>query len=410
MTDKNMKIVQVNKFYFPKGGADIYALQLSDLLCREGHEVVPFAMQHRENLATPYAKYFVSEVDLRKRDGLFRDIKKAARVVYSFEARRKFAQLLHDVKPDIVHVHNVYHQLSPSVLHAAAAARVPVVMTVHDYKLFNPNYSMFGHGGVVCEHSANGQYWETVRYNCMGSRGASMTVALEAYLHGWLRTYEKHVRRFIAPSKFVIDIAASRGWDRTRFVHIPNFVSRMVPPKKRGKACILYVGRLSAEKGLLYLLEAAKMIAPIPVVLVGRGPEEDALRSRAGELGLQNVTFAGFKKGAELWSIIAGAYAVILPTVSYENAPLAALEAQALGKVVIATRVGGIPELITDGENGLLVPPRDALSLAKAIETIWYMPEAERGAMEGLARERVMREHDPEDHVRRVVAVYRSVV
>lgn len=404
-----MKIVQVNKFYFPKGGADVYALQLSDLLRAEGHEVIPFAMQHRENLATPYAKYFVSEVDLRKREGVFSNIKKAARVVYSFEARRKFARLLRDTKPDVVHIHNIYHQLSPSVLHAAAAARVPVVMTVHDYKLFNPNYSMFGHGGMVCEHGAGGRYWETVRYNCMGSRGASMTVALEAYLHGWLRTYEKHVQRFISPSKFVIDIAASRGWDRTRFVHIPNFVQRMAPPKKRGKACILYVGRLSVEKGLLYLLEVAKMIAPIPVVLVGRGPEEDALRSRAGELGLQNVTFAGFKKGAELWSMIAGASAVVLPTVSYENAPLAALEAQMLGKVVIATRVGGIPELITDGENGLLVPPRDALSLAKAIETVWYMPEAERGAMEGLARERVMREHDPEDHVRRIVAVYRSV-
>lgn len=410
MTDINMKIVQVNKFYFPKGGADVYALQLSDLLRAAGHEVIPFAMRHRENLPTPYEKYFVSEVDLRKREGFLSDIKKAARVVYSFEARRKFLQLLRDTKPDIVHIHNVYHQLSPSVLHAAAAARVPVVMTVHDYKLFNPNYSMFGHGGRVCEHGARGLYWETVRYNCMGSFGASVTMALEAYLHGWLRTYEKHVRRFIAPSKFVIDIATSRGWERTRFVHIPNFVQSIVPPKKRGKECILYVGRLSAEKGLMYLLEAAKMIAPVPVVLVGLGPEEDALRSRAGELGLRNVTFAGFKKGAELWSMISGARAVVLPTVSYENAPLAALEAQTLGKVVIATRVGGIPELITDGENGLLVPPRDALSLAKAVETIWYMPEAERGAMEGLARERVMREHDPEDHVRRVVAVYKSVV
>ncbi len=405
-----MKIIQVNKFYFPKGGADVYALQLSDLLRAHGHEVIPFAMRHRENLATPYDKYFVSEVNFRKREGWLSDIKKAARIVYSFEARRKFAQLLRDTKPDVVHMHNIYHQLSPSVLHAAAAARVPVVMTAHDYKLFNPNYSMFGHGGAVCEHGAQGRYWETVRYNCMGTFGASMTVALEAYLHGWLRTYEKHVARFIAPSKFIIDIAASRGWARERFVRIPNFVQRMTPPKTRGKECILYVGRLSVEKGLSYLLAAAKMVSSIPVVLAGRGPEEDALRSRAGELGARNVTFAGFKQGAELWRMIAGARAVVLPTVSYENAPLAALEAQMLGTVVIATRVGGIPELITDGENGLLVPPRDALSLAKAMEAVWYMPEAERGAMEGLARERVMREHDPEDHVRRIVAVYKSVV
>lgn len=405
-----MKIVQANKFYFPKGGADIYALQLSDLLRAHGHEVIPFAMRHRENLPTPYEKYFVSEVDLRKREGWWRDAKKAARIMYSLEARAKFARLLYDTKPDVIHIHNIYHQLSPSVLHAAAAARVPVVMTVHDYKLFNPNYSMFGHGGEVCDHARGGRYWETMRYNCMGSFGASATLALEAYIHAWLGTYRKHVARFIAPSSFMIDFAVDRGWERSRFVRIPNFVRPMRPPQKRGKECILYVGRLSAEKGLRYLLEAAKMVSPIPIVLAGRGHEEDQLRSFAGELGLRNVTFAGFKKGAELWGMIAGARAVVLPTVSYENAPLAVLEAQMLGKVVIATRVGGIPELVSDGENGVLVPPRDALALGKAIERVWHMRADERGAMEGVARERVMRGHDPEDHVRRVVAVYKSVL
>lgn len=405
-----MKIIQANKFYFPKGGADIYALQLSDLLRAHGHEVIPFAMRNRENLSTPYEKYFVSEVNLRKREGMLSNLKKFGRVVYSFEARRKFSQLLRDTKPDVVHIHNIYHQLSPSVLHAAAAARVPVVMTVHDYKLFNPNYSMFGHGGAVCEHGKNERYWETMRYNCMGSHGASFTVAVEAYLHRWLGTYKKHVARFISPSTFMIDLAVDWGWERSRFVRITNFVQPIMPPKKRGKECIIYVGRLSVEKGLAYLLEAAKMVAPIPVVLVGRGPEEDALRSFAGELGLKNVTFAGFKSGAELWSMIAGARAVVLPTVSYENAPLAVLEAQMLGRVVIATRVGGIPELVSDGENGFIVPPRDSLALGKAIERVWHMRADERGAMEGLARERVLREHDAEDHVRRIVAVYKSII
>ncbi len=405
-----MKIVQVNKFYYPRGGADIYALALSDLLRAAGHEVIPFAMHHPENLATPYARYFVSYVDLKKHEGWWSDLKKFWRIVYSFEARRKFARLLRDEKPDVVHVHNVYHQLSPSILDAARAARVPVVMTVHDYKLFNPNYSMFGHGGVICEHGRDGRFWEIVRYNCMGSRAASFTVACEAYLHRWRRTYERAVRRFVSPSMFLINLAALYGWKHSQFVHLPSFVRPIRPPRAGGKECILYFGRLSREKGLSYLLEAAKMARTVPLVIAGRGPEEAALRSQAGALGLRNVTFVGFKEGAELWRLVQGARAVVAPTMSYENYPLSVIEAQSLGKIVIATRRGGLPEMVHDGENGFLVNPGDSLELAKTMERVWQMPADERGAMEGAARARVLRENDPTDHVRRIVALYKSVI
>ncbi|OGL89062.1 hypothetical protein A3H75_01420 [Candidatus Uhrbacteria bacterium RIFCSPLOWO2_02_FULL_51_9] len=405
-----MKIVQVNKFYYPRGGADIYALALSDLLRAEGHEVIPFSMHHPENLATPYARYFVSHVDLKKREGFFSDLKKFGRIVYSFEARRKFARLLRDVRPDVVHVHNVYHQLSPSVLDAARHWRVPVVMTVHDYKLFNPNYSMFGHGGVICEHGNDGRFWETMRYNCMGSRAASFTVMCEAYLHRWRHTYLRAVRRFVSPSMFLINFAVARGWKRSQFVHLPSFVRPIRPPRAGGRECILYFGRLSKEKGLSSLLEAAKMAHDVPVVIAGRGPEEAALRSQAGALGLRNVTFAGFKEGAELWRMVVGARAVVVPTMSYENYPLSVIEAQSLGKIVIATRRGGLPEMVHDGENGFLVNPGDSLELAKTMERVWQMPADERGAMEGAARARVLRENDPADHVRRIVALYKSVL
>lgn len=405
-----MKIIQANKFYYPRGGADMYVLELSQLLSDAGHEVIPFAMHHPENRKTPYTDYFVSEMDLKARGSWWQDIKKFGRVVYSLEARRKFAALIRATKPDIIHIHNIYHQISPSILQAARAAHVPVVMTLHDYKLLNPNYSMLGHGGQICEHSANGRYVEVLKYNCMGSRGASFAVMMEAYLHAWLGSYRKTVRRYISPSRFMIDLAARRGIAREKLVHIPNFVRPLTPPKTRGKECALYFGRLSREKGLMYLLEAAKMIANIPVVIVGRGSEEAELRSRAGELGLKNVTFVGFKHGAELWHLVAGARVVVMPTISFENAPLAILEAQSLGKITIVTAQGGLPELVRNGENGYVVPPADSLTLAKTIEMVWNMSDAERGAMEGVARERVMREHNPEDHLRRIVALYKSVI
>jgi len=410
-----MKIIQANKFYYRRGGADVYAIELSELLREAGHEVIPFAMKHKENLETAYEKYFVSEVDLKKREGFFSDLKKIGRIVYSLEARKKFKKLLRDEKPDVVHVHNIYHQISPSILSVARRAKVPVVMTVHDYKLINPNYSMFHYGSdvkanEVCEHGKDGKYWQAVWYNCMNSYGASLTIAVEAYIHSWLKIYKKGVKRFISPSKFLIDLFSKRGYARRKFVNIPNFVRPIVPPKKSGSQCVLYFGRLSEEKGLFTLIEAAKMIKPMPVKIVGKGPQEKDLKRYAEEIGASNVQFVGYKSGNALWSLVAGARAVVMPSISYDNYPLAVLEAQSMGKIVIATDKGGLPEMVQDGETGFLFPPKDSLRLAKIIEHVWNMPISERGAMEGAARERVMRENNPEDHVKRVVALYKSLV
>lgn len=403
-----MKILQVNKFWYPRGGAEHYVLALSKQLRERGHTVVEFGMHHHLNIRTAYDDYFVSELDLKKRGGIINALHKLGRVVYSTEAKRKFSKLLVDEAPDVIHIHNIYHQLSPSILLAARRARIPVIMTAHDYKITNPNYRMF-HRGQICEHSSNGSYWEALRYRCMDSWSASFAVMIESYLHGFLGSYRRAITRIVSPSSFLVDLAVERGAPARWFVKVPTGIQPPPQPKSTGPERVVYFGRLSEEKGLKVLLDAAKMARTTPFTVVGRGPLEAELRSRAGELGLKNIEFKGFLKGEDLWSVVASAKAVVVPTLSYENYPLSVLEAQALGTVVIASAIGGLPEQIVDGQTGFLVPPGDAVELAKAVERVMEMDEGELAAMQAAARERVLTINSSEDHLRRIEALYKSV-
>ncbi len=403
-----MKILLVNKFWYPRGGAEHYVLALREQLKAKGHTVIEFGMHHHLNIKTPFDTYFVSELDFKKRGGIKDSLHKLMRVIYSPQARKKFAQLLVDEAPDVIHIHNIYHQLSPSILLAAERARIPVVMTAHDYKITNPNYRMF-HRGQVCEHSDHGRFWEALRYRCMDTWSASFAVMVESYVHAFLGTYRRAVTRIVSPSNFLIDLAVSRGAPRKWFIKIPTGIAMPAMPKELGQQAVVYFGRLSEEKGLGVLLEAAKMARTTPFVIVGRGPMEAALRSRAGELGLRNVTFAGFLQGESLWKVVAGAKAVVVPTLSFENYPLSVLEAQALGTIVIASAVGGLPEQIVNGETGFLVPPGDAVELAKAVERAMEMDEDDLAHMEAAARAGVMRVNGHDEHISRIEALYKSV-
>lgn len=402
-----MKIIFANKFYFLKGGAERYMFELASLLGQRGHEVVPFAMRDRRNLPTYWQRYFVSRVETEKVSFTWGGLKTAGRVIYSIEAKKKFVQLLDRVKPDLVHVHNIYHQISPSILPEAGKRGLPVVMTIHDYKLISPDYLLF-HDGRICEATKPDRFWQAVGHRCVKrSFAASLLAATEMWLQRHLGLYAKNVDAYIAPSRFVQALLTEYGIDGRRVVFLPHFIDAGAWKPCYEGSYALFVGRLSSEKGVATLIRAAALAKEVPLRVVGSGPDEARLVALARKHGAANVVFAGHRVGDELAAEYAGARFVVAPSVWYEVFGLIALEAYAAGKPVLASQIGGLTELVKPGETGVLVSAGDAAGLAEAMSQMWQHPE--RCAEMGRAgRAWVEAEFTPEQHYQKLIKIYQD--
>ncbi len=385
-------------------------LELTDLLQQNGHEVVPFAMKNPENLPTPYDRFFISNLDLSgaTRLSLGKKIQAAGRIFYSTEAKKNISALLDEWRPDVVHLHNIYHHISPSILSVIKARKIPIVMTLHDYKLLSPNYSLFHHGAVH-EEDAKGWYLSCISNKCVkDSRAKSMLGTAEMiWHHKFMKYYERFVDRYIAPSHFMLDLCVLHGWPENKFVHLPHPMPVTgVQEAHTTFSYVLYHGRLSEEKGLITLLDAAKRTPHVMYRIAGTGPMEQFLRDRITQEQLHNVQLLGFQSGTALSDTIRDASIVVVPSVWYENYPLSVLEAKAAGTVVIGSRIGGIPELLPDA---LLVAPGDALALAQKIEMWQKKSPADLERMGKVLRQDVEKKNDPKKHVQAIESVYTSL-
>jgi glycosyltransferase involved in cell wall biosynthesis len=401
-----MKILQVNKFFFLKGGAERYFFELSELLVSRGHEVIPFAMQHEANLPSPYSRHFVSRVDLDGSGPLLRKLGAAARVVYSGESRRKLRELLASVRPDVAHLHNIAHQISPSIIGVLNKSGVPVVQTLHDYKLACPSYLMIA-GGKVCDACVSGNLCNVVLKRCVrGSVLASFVSLVEAALHRAARTYSG-VEAFLCPSNFLLGVMKRAGIPEKKLFHVPHFLS-LAPygPSHAESDYFVYVGRLSEEKGLAHLLEAKRRVSRMRLVVAGDGSLMAGLRRAAASDS--GVSFTGFLSRPELAEVWRGAAFTVVPSVCYENFPYAVLESFAFGKPVVASRIGGIPELVRDGENGLLAEPGDSGGLAERINRL-ALNQAETVKMGRAARRDVEEVYSVEKHYASVMSHYERI-
>jgi glycosyltransferase involved in cell wall biosynthesis len=405
-----LRVLQVNKYHYLKGGAERYYFELSRMLEERGHDVVPFSMQDPENQPTEYAEFFVSPSDFDRRVRFADRLGAAVRVVYSVEARRKIEALVDRVRPDVAHLHNIAHQLSPSILYGLKAKGVPVVQTLHDYKLVCPNYQMFV-GGEVCERCRGGRYYRAVVHRCMhGSTAKSLNVCVEAYLHAALGTYRRLVDLFVAPSRSIMDRMIAHGVAPSRIVHVPHAIAlEGYEPSYESGAHAAYVGRLADGKGVDVVLRAAARVRGVRFVIAGTGPLADELTARAANMGLDNVEFLGYVTGDALRAAFSGAFCVIMPSECLENSPITVFESFAFGKPVVGASIGGIPELIVEGETGLLFDPGDDAGLAESVEAL--AGDRRRAAEMGrAARARLERAHSPEVHCRRILGIYERVI
>ena len=400
-----MRIIQVNKFYYPKDGVSNYVLGLETELKKLGHEVAVFSMDNPKNIPSPYQKYFVSYISFDS-GGIKNAWRAAFRIFYSREAKRKFESLIKDFRPDIIHIHNIYHQISPSILSVAKKYKIPVVMHLHDYKLICPNYRLFTKNNFCRKCLDKKSYWPCLYNNCYESTAKSFLASLEMTIHHkMLHIYEKNIDLLIAPSEFMRQLVIASGWPEKKIVTVYNPAPLVSEKAGEGKDYLLYFGRLAQEKGITDLIKAAKNSGR-ELHIAGEGPEKENIQKNFGsEIKNGRIKLLGRLSGKSLSDEIDQARAVVFPSIWPENMPLALLESLAKGKITIASRVGGLPEIIKDKKNGFLFKAGNIPSLEKIIKSVWRLNQEESQKVK-LAAIATAKELDPNVHLAKILKIY----
>jgi glycosyltransferase involved in cell wall biosynthesis len=402
------RILHLNKFLFRFGGADAYMFDLAALQSEAGHDVGFYGMTHPENIDLPDSDLFAPYLELDPApSGLGAKLMTVGSMMWNRRAMAGLTTYLERFQPDVVHAHNVYHHLSPAIFRVVKAAGLPLVMTAHDYKLVCPSYHLLDKG-EVCDDCVGGKFHRALVRRCKdGSLTNSALLAAELALHTWMKSYGA-VHRFLCPSRFLMGQLEAGGIWPDRLRHVPNFaeVETTKPVTGARPRRVLYVGRLSHEKAPDMVVRAAGLLAPdIEVTIIGDGPERLELEQLAADVAPGRVKFTGRVSKSEVADAMSQTGVVVVPSRCHENMPLTILEAFAAAVPVVGSSLGGIPELISDGVNGRIVPPNDETATAVAIEQV--LADGKKAAMMGEAgRRRVEQHHTAGAHLSRIGELY----
>lgn len=445
-----MRILLVNKYFYHKGGAETYYFALAEGLKALGHEVAFFSMQHPSNEPSRWSKYFVSEKDYVGKISAFQQAKEAVTLIYSLESKRKFEALLEEFQPDVIHMNNVHRQLTLSILDAPYLKkhRVPVVYTAHDYILLCPAYTMVDGNGKVCDDCLDRRFIHAMKKTCVkGSKAKSGLAFLEAEFLKYHHSYDK-IDSIIAPSEFMKKKLDEGGY-AGRTMAMQNFLtaSQMDMAHKVTNTdkfntvdpYFLFFGRLSKEKGILTLvkafLQAAGLLPLAGAVeqsetegghlvanclpsnwtlhIVGDGPERQTIEmliKSAGSEAENRIKLLGYKTGENLQREVGNARFSVLCSEWRENMPYSGLESLAAQTPVIGANIGGIPELVVEGETGFRFESGSTEALAGTLVKSTSVMSEEYQRMQGACAEYVERHCQQEDYVERLIKSYRELL
>lgn len=356
-----MRILQVNKFFYEKGGSEKYFFNLIKLLEEQGNEVISFSMQHQKNKKSKYSKYFIPEINYHSYKNIF---SKAHKFIKNKQAQEYLEKLISKTKPEIAHLHNIHHQLTPAITETLKKHNIPIVQTAHDYQIICPSYLLYTKN-AVCQRCKPQRYYQCVFNKCVGNSILKSKLAMfEMYYNRKYRDYLKHLSVVICPSKFQAELFKAWGV-KTKIKQLYNFTAIKPLDNIEQKDYYLYFGRLSRGKGLTTLVKTFKQLPQKKLQIVGTGSLAVSLKKIAKDA--KNINFLGYKSGDTLTKIIQQAHSIIIPSELYDNNPLVALESLSLNKWVIAADIGGLTELIKPGENGELFKAGDVKALKAAL-------------------------------------------
>lgn len=378
-----MRVLVVHNTYQHRGGEDSVVKAEIALLRSQGHEVATY-LRNNDDIAT------MSLATV------------AQKTLWSSQTTRDLAELIRVFRPDVIHAHNTFPLISPSLYWAAEKAGVPVVQTLHNFRLMCLN-GLFLREGRVCEDCQGRLPWRGVVRKCYrGSGAASAALAGMLTLHRGLGTYRHKVARYIALNDFCRNKFIEGGLPEERIVVKPNFVD-FAAPAALPRQGFLFVGRLSVEKGVQTLAGAAALLPDARLRVAGDGPESALLD------GVSGITRLGSLPGEAVRQEMNRAMALVIPSIWYENFPRTIVEAFATGLPVIASRIGALADLVRDGETGLLFEPGNPQDLANKMAWALAHPDA-MADMGRMARAQYEAEFTAERNYGQLMAIYEDVI
>jgi len=389
-----VKIILVHCHYQQPGGEDVVFEQERRILELAGHQVVQYRRSNLETDAYPGVKRLVL-------------LQKA---VWNGDTRNTFAELLRTEKPDVVHVHNTWVMISPSIYSACREAGVPVVKTLHNYQLMCP-VGIFFRDGKVCEECMEHSLWRSIQNRCYrDSRAETAAVGFMLAVHRNLHTWDRDVQAYIAPTEFARSKFLQGGLPAEKIFVKPNFVTPDPLPRTGNGEYAIFAGRLAPERRVNTLLNAwTHLRSRIPLVIVGGGQQLDQMRMRASSDKLDMVEFTGLLEHSRTVEAIKGARFLIFTSEWYETFGLTLVEAFACGVPVICSRMGAMKEIVDDGRTGLHFNPGDSQDLAEKVEWAWNHPERIK-QMGEEARQEYENKYTAEKNYPRLMEVYQNAI
>jgi glycosyltransferase involved in cell wall biosynthesis len=389
-----MKIVLVHNYYQQPGGEDQVFAQELRLLESHGHEVVTYSRSNKELLAaSPWERLLWPK-----------------RLIWAEDAHRELLQVLRREEPAIVHVHNTFVQISPSIFSACREARVPVVQTLHNFRLLCPAATFF-RDGKICEECREFGLWRGIRHACYRhSTVATAAVAGMLVAHRWAGTWGDKVTAYIALTQFARSKFIAGGLPAEKIKVKPNFAPSDPGVKEGAGEVAVFVGRLSPEKGVKTLLEAwGRLAAPIPLRILGDGPLRGELQETKSRLNLPHVDFLGQVSHPEVQKEIKNARFLVLPSECYENFPMTIVEAFSCGTPIVCSRLGAMQEIVTDLETGLHFAPGNPDDLAEKVTWAWNRPRTLED-MGRAARCEYKKKYTAEANYATLMEIYREAI
>lgn len=399
-----MKVLQINKFLYPKGGAETYLFQLAKALKAIGMEVEFWGMEDKKNIVKDTFNSFAKNISYQDKTFL-EAFSNARRTIYSSENKKRISKILDVFQPDLVHLHNYNFQLTPSILPEIKKRGIKIVQTIHDSQMVCPYHRLYNfQKEIVCTKCVSGNFYNCINDKCFdGSFFKSLIGATESYYYHRLKYYEKYIDRFISPSFFLADLIKKRIKNK-EFEVIPNFTEKLMDISGKEENFYLYYGRISNEKGILELIAEFKEL-PLQLIIIGKGEQEDVLKKHIENSS--NIHFLGSKSGKELFKYVVEARYVIQPSKGLENCPMTVIEAFTYGTPVIAANHSGFKDLIRHKETGYLLNFNDQKNLKKQLLKIDQLPtDFLKKNIEKFYQENLIKEI----HISKILKVYQQVL
>lgn len=361
-----MRILLINNQHYPKGGAHVVYFNTAELLKKNGHEVFFFSTKDDKNLPYEYSECFPKSKDYRNLS-IISKLKSIRSFIYNREAYKKINEYIELIKPDIAHVHLFMGGLTVSVLRALKENNIPIVHSVHDYRLICPSYLFLNGNLEICEKCKKHKYYNCITNKCSEAKfSQSAILTIDSYFRYVFFNPKKYIDKYIAVSDFALKKHIEFTFDNVlKYKKIYNFINDIesISPNVYKGDYLLFMGRLSREKGISTLLKSVSNLN-IQIKIAGNGPLYEDLVNKSSD----KVQFLGFQSGDNLIKLIKNCSFVIVPSEWYENNPMSIIESYAYGKPVIGANIGGIPEIVIDHKTGFLFKSGDVISLKKILE------------------------------------------